>query len=368
MPVRTPARATARRTCSVTSCNARPRALTSISSWCTFTEPSLAAVWLGAASRRQTGSARLRAHLAVRSGALRLAQRIDHRVAERLQIVGLAARDPVLIDHDLLVLHVRSRLLQVALHRRPRGQRAAAHQTRAEQQLRSMAHRGQRPLQRVEPLHEIDEPLVGAQMVRRLAAGDEQPDVILGTDLVDPLVCFDGLLALVALQLLPGLGADDVDLVALLAQPVIRNAELGILEPRAKQTGKFPLCHLEPPSLPTDAHRRQPVRVVRRADGRALRGATRVTMLSRMAHKLPMIEVGFHVFPEGGDEEVGAVREVAPGGRPELLVDIENAGDFVVPLDAVTAVLEEKVIVDVTKLPDRLQNAIKHAHDAEDFP
>jgi hypothetical protein len=91
-------------------------------------------------------------------------------------------------------------------------------------------------------------------------------------------------------------------------------------------------------------------------------------MLSRMAHKLPMIEVGFHVFPEGGDEEVGAVREVAPGGRPELLVDIENAGDFVVPLDAVTAVLEEKVIVDVNKLPDRLQNAIRHAHDAEDFP
>jgi hypothetical protein len=91
-------------------------------------------------------------------------------------------------------------------------------------------------------------------------------------------------------------------------------------------------------------------------------------MLSRMAHKLPMIEVGFHVFPEGGDEEVGAVREVAPGGRPELLVDIENAGDFVVPLDAVTAVLEEKVIVDVQKLPDRVQNAIKHAHDAEDFP
>jgi hypothetical protein len=91
-------------------------------------------------------------------------------------------------------------------------------------------------------------------------------------------------------------------------------------------------------------------------------------MLSRMAHKLPMIEVGFHVFPEGGDEEVGAVREVAPGGRPELLVDIENAGDFVVPLDAITAVLEEKVIVDVNKLPDRLQNAIRHAHDAEDFP
>jgi hypothetical protein len=97
---------------------------------------------------------------------------------------------------------------------------------------------------------------------------------------------------------------------------------------------------------------------------RAASGAT----LSRMAHKLPLIEVGFHVFPQGGDEEVGAVREVAPGGRPELLVDIENAGDFVIPLDAVTAVLEEKVIVDVEKLPDRVRNAIRHAHDAEDYP
>ena len=60
-----------------------------------------------------------------------------------------------------------------------------------------------------------------------------------------------------------------------------------------------------------------------------------------MARKLPMIEIGFHVFPQGGDEEVGAVREVAPGGRPELVVDIENAGDFVIPLDAVTDVLVE---------------------------
>lgn len=81
-----------------------------------------------------------------------------------------------------------------------------------------------------------------------------------------------------------------------------------------------------------------------------------------------MIEVGFHIFPQGADEEVGAVREVAPGGRPELVVDIENAGDFVVPLDAVTAVLEEKVIIDTKKLPERVQNAIQHAHDAEDYP
>jgi hypothetical protein len=37
-------------------------------------------------------------------------------------------------------------------------------------------------------------------------------------------------------------------------------------------------------------------------------------------------------------------------------------------LDAVTAVLEEKVIVDVKKLPERVQQAIQHAHDAEDYP
>ena len=106
----------------------------------------------------------------------------------------------------------------------------------------------------------------------------------------------------------------------------------------------------------------------RKADGRALRRDRLVTKLSGMAHKLPMIEVGFHVFPEGGDEEVGAVREVAPGGRPELVVDIENAGDFIIPLDAVTAVVEEKVIVDPKRLPERVVQAMQHAHDAEDYP
>src|SRR5438132_13288867 len=57
-----------------------------------------------------------------------------------------------------------------------------------------------------------------------------------------------------------------------------------------------------------------------------------------MARKLPLIEVGFQVFPNGSTEEFGAVREVAPGGRPELVVDIENAGDFVIPLEAVAGV------------------------------
>jgi hypothetical protein len=99
-----------------------------------------------------------------------------------------------------------------------------------------------------------------------------------------------------------------------------------------------------------------------------LYGAARQWKGVLMARKLPLIEVGFHVFPQGGDEEVGAVREVAPGGRPELVVDIENAGDFVIPLDAVTEVVEEKVIVDPKKLPERVVQAMQHAHDAEDYP
>ena len=87
-----------------------------------------------------------------------------------------------------------------------------------------------------------------------------------------------------------------------------------------------------------------------------------------MARKLPLIEVGYQVFPHDRTEEFGAVREVAPGGRPELLVDIENAGDFVIPLEAVTGVEGDKVLVDVNKLAPRIRQAIEHAHDAEDYP
>lgn len=82
-------------------------------------------------------------------------------------------------------------------------------------------------------------------------------------------------------------------------------------------------------------------------------------------HKLPVIEVGFQVFTADGSEEFGAVREVLPAGRPEIVVNIENAGDFVIPLDAVEAVHSQKVIVATDKLDSRVRAAIRHAHDAE---
>jgi hypothetical protein len=77
------------------------------------------------------------------------------------------------------------------------------------------------------------------------------------------------------------------------------------------------------------------------------------------------IEIGFQAFVSDGGEEFGAVRAIAPGGRPELVVYVENAGDFTVPLEAVESVHSGKVIFSCARLDRHLRNAIGHAHDAE---
>jgi len=77
------------------------------------------------------------------------------------------------------------------------------------------------------------------------------------------------------------------------------------------------------------------------------------------------IEIGYQTFVSDGGEEFGAVREVSPNGRPELVIYVENAGEFVVPLSAVEAVHSQKVILTCSKLDRRLRRAIGHAHDAE---
>jgi hypothetical protein len=77
------------------------------------------------------------------------------------------------------------------------------------------------------------------------------------------------------------------------------------------------------------------------------------------------IEVGFQTFVSDGGEEFGAVRTVAPQGQPELVIYVENAGDFVVPLDAVESVHSGKVIFKCAQLDRRLRQAIGDAHDAE---
>jgi len=87
--------------------------------------------------------------------------------------------------------------------------------------------------------------------------------------------------------------------------------------------------------------------------------------MPKTSHWQESIQVGFQVFAQGGDEEFGAVRDVCPGGRSELLIDIENGGDHCIPLDAIVDVHDEKVIVDVRRLPPDVRRAIAHAHDAE---
>jgi hypothetical protein len=78
------------------------------------------------------------------------------------------------------------------------------------------------------------------------------------------------------------------------------------------------------------------------------------------------IQEDFQVYAHDGDVAFGAVRQLAPNGRPEIIVYVENAGDFAVPLSAVRDVHDEKVIVDCGMLDPRLREAIGHAHVAED--
>ncbi len=75
------------------------------------------------------------------------------------------------------------------------------------------------------------------------------------------------------------------------------------------------------------------------------------------------IQEGFEVFLSDHDKAFGAVRQIS---RQELVVYVENAGDFPVPFDAVRDVHAQKVILDRTKLDGKLRQAIAHAHDAED--
>jgi hypothetical protein len=81
--------------------------------------------------------------------------------------------------------------------------------------------------------------------------------------------------------------------------------------------------------------------------------------------RMPPIEVGYQAFAQGSEEEFGAVRQVRP---QDLVVYIEDAGDTMIPLSAVTEVIEGKVIVDIEKLDEGVRRAIANAHRDEDFP
>ncbi|MGV8939914.1 MAG: hypothetical protein ACOH1P_00035 [Lysobacter sp.] len=74
---------------------------------------------------------------------------------------------------------------------------------------------------------------------------------------------------------------------------------------------------------------------------------------------------GFMVFLSDGQQGIGAVREIR-SSPPTLLVYIENAGDFLVPLDMIEAVHSGKVVLNCDRLSSSMRSAVKHARDAED--
>jgi hypothetical protein len=66
-----------------------------------------------------------------------------------------------------------------------------------------------------------------------------------------------------------------------------------------------------------------------------------------------------------GGEGVGAVHGYMPRANA-LVVYTENAGGFVIPLEAVQGVHDGKVVVDIGRVDAVVRRAIAHAHDREE--
>ncbi len=75
------------------------------------------------------------------------------------------------------------------------------------------------------------------------------------------------------------------------------------------------------------------------------------------------IEPGFMAFVAEGSEGIGAVRGVS---SDSLVIYIENAGEFIVPMSAVKKVHDQKVMLNPRLLDKALLDAIGHVHDSED--
>jgi hypothetical protein len=83
-----------------------------------------------------------------------------------------------------------------------------------------------------------------------------------------------------------------------------------------------------------------------------------------MDERLRAIQTGFHVYLEEGGKDFGAVRQVAPGGRDEIIVYIQNEGNFIVPARAVRTAQDSKVMLDRSALDGRVLGAISRAQES----
>jgi hypothetical protein len=75
------------------------------------------------------------------------------------------------------------------------------------------------------------------------------------------------------------------------------------------------------------------------------------------------IETGFMAFLAEGKEGIGAVRGVGPDA---IVLYVENAGEFIVPMNAVRKVHDQKVLLNPRLLDKALLDAVGHVHDRED--
>jgi hypothetical protein len=81
-----------------------------------------------------------------------------------------------------------------------------------------------------------------------------------------------------------------------------------------------------------------------------------------MEQTIANVGIGSQVYLEEGDDPRGAVFVVAPSGRNEIIVYVENSGEFIGSADAIRAAHDGKVRA---RLDKPLLDAIAHAHDAE---
>lgn len=78
---------------------------------------------------------------------------------------------------------------------------------------------------------------------------------------------------------------------------------------------------------------------------------------------LEQIKTGDIVFLAEGSDGIGTVRELE---NDNFILYVENAGEFEISFSAITRVHDGKVLIDPTKIPARVLEAVAHAHDRED--
>lgn len=81
-----------------------------------------------------------------------------------------------------------------------------------------------------------------------------------------------------------------------------------------------------------------------------------------MKHHGYGVTVGDQVFIDGNSEEIGAVRQVLPD---QVVVYVENAGDFIVRGPHVKAAHDGKLVLDSKHAEPALLEAARLAHTRE---